>query len=134
MYKLLSYQQDAVDKTLQHFRKTRDPAVIVLGRDGVLPFLQQMQATLADPAWSAPDTDAAALRRLSHTMVNTAGQLGFLGLSNASRTIEAALVAGGDLAAARAEFDRARTAARPVLAGLISGMVAAEAGAGSQRA
>ena len=30
MYKLRSYQQEAVDKTLDYFRKKRDPAVIVL--------------------------------------------------------------------------------------------------------
>jgi len=30
MYKLRSYQQEAVDKTLNYFRKKRDPAVIVL--------------------------------------------------------------------------------------------------------
>lgn len=30
MYKLRSYQQEAVQRTLQHFRKTRDPAVVVL--------------------------------------------------------------------------------------------------------
>jgi DNA repair protein RadD len=30
VYQLRTYQQDAVQRTLQHFRKTRDPAVIVL--------------------------------------------------------------------------------------------------------
>jgi DNA repair protein RadD len=30
MYKLRDYQQDAVDATLNHFKKTLDPAVIVL--------------------------------------------------------------------------------------------------------
>jgi DNA repair protein RadD len=30
MYKLRTYQQEAVDRTLNYFRKKRDPAVIVL--------------------------------------------------------------------------------------------------------
>ena len=30
MYKLRTYQQEAVDRTLNYFRKKRDPEVIVL--------------------------------------------------------------------------------------------------------